>query len=139
MFRPMGQFMRQRSGMAFGVLEGLEGRHLHVIGLLGVVGTRAAVSNIGAGRGKELLGTLDARKWGQGRGLGRGGILRRQAFALLGVENGVPLQERDFALGLLAVVVGLGAGDAVGLDDQLATLALADIAAELLRLFEGQP
>jgi hypothetical protein len=65
--------------------------------------------------------------------------LSGQAFALLGVENGVTLQERNFAFGLLAIVTGFGAGDAVGVDDQLATLALADIAAELLRLFEGQP
>ena len=51
----------------------------------------------------------------------------------------ITFQERDFALGLFALGIGLGAGDAVGINDQLAALALADIAAELLRLFEGQP
>ena len=75
----------------------------------------------------------------QGRGLGRRREMRRQVFALLGVEHGVALHERDRAFGLLAFFVGLGAGDAVGIDDQLAMLALAHIAAELLGLAERHP
>ena len=88
---------------------------------------------------KNRSARFDALHRGQGRGLGLGGVMRGQAFALLGIEHGVALQEGDFPLGLLALVVGLGAGDAVGIDDQLAMLALADIAAELQRLLEGQP
>jgi hypothetical protein len=65
--------------------------------------------------------------------------MRRQLAALLGVEHGVALHERDFALGLLALGIGLGAPDAVGIDHQLAGLALADMPAELDRLLEGQP
>ena len=65
--------------------------------------------------------------------------MRGQAFALLGIEYGVTLHEGDFALALLALVVGLGAGDAVGIDDELAALAFPHMAAELQRLFEGEP
>ena len=36
-------------------------------------------------------------------------------------------------------LVGLGAGDGVGVDDERSLLALADMAAELLRLLEGHP
>ena len=69
-----------------------------------------------------------------------GGLeLRGQSVALLGVEHGVALEERDLALGLVALVVGLGAGDAVGIDDELAGFALTDVAAKLERLPEGQP
>jgi hypothetical protein len=50
-----------------------------------------------------------------------------------------PLHVGDFPLGLLTLGVGLGAGDAVGIDHELAGLALADMPAELDRLFEGQP
>ena len=57
--------------------------------------------------------------------------MRGQAFALLGVEHGVALHEGDFALDLLALVVGLGAGDAVGIDDELAVLALPHMPAQL--------
>jgi hypothetical protein len=76
---------------------------------------------------------------GEGRGLGLGVVMRRQILALLGIEHGVALHEGDFALGLLALVIGLGAGDAVGINDQLAGLALADMAAEFDRLPEGEP
>ena len=128
----MGEFMRERGGVALGVAERLEGRHLHVIRAFGVIGAGAAVADVGAGRGKEPVGALDALRQGQGRGLRLGVVVRGQAFALLGIEHGVALEEGDFPLGLLALVVGLGAGDAVGIDDQLAMLALADIAAEFL-------
>ena len=67
------------------------------------------------------------------------GVLRGQVFALLGVEHGVALEERDRAFGFLALVVGVGADDAVGIDDQLAMFALAHIAAERQSLAEGEP
>jgi hypothetical protein len=68
MFRPVSQFMRQGGGMAFGINGGLERRHLHIIGLLSVIGTRAAMADIGAGRRKEPLGAFDAGNRGQGQG-----------------------------------------------------------------------
>jgi hypothetical protein len=65
--------------------------------------------------------------------------MRGQSVALLGVEYGVTLHVGDFPLGLLALGVGLGAGDAVGIDHEFAGLALADMPAEFERLLEGQP
>ena len=50
---------------------------LHVIRTFGVIGAGAAVADFSTGRGKEPLSTFDAGYRGQGRGLGRGGILRR--------------------------------------------------------------
>jgi hypothetical protein len=76
MFCPVGELMRQRGGMTFGIDERLEGWHLHVIRTLGIEGAISAMPDFSTGRGKELLGAFDARKWGQGRGLGRGAILR---------------------------------------------------------------
>jgi hypothetical protein len=67
---------------------------------------------------------------GEGRRLRPGVVMRRQALALLGIEHGVALQEGNFPLGHLALGVGLGAGDAVGIDHKFAGLALADMAAE---------
>jgi hypothetical protein len=65
--------------------------------------------------------------------------VRGQAFALLGVEHGIAFHEGDRALGLRTIFIGLGAGDLVGIDDELAVLALPHVPAQLLRLFEGQP
>src|SRR6202521_5086696 len=62
-----------------------------------------------------------------------------QPVALLGVEYGAALHVGDFPLGLLALGVGLGAGDAVGIDHQLAGLSLADMPAEFDGLLKGQP
>ncbi len=56
-----------------------------------------------------------------------------QVLALVGVEHGEALEERDRA-GLVAVALGPPAfvvgHEAVGIDDGRAVLALADIAAE---------
>lgn len=62
-----------------------------------------------------------------------------QRNALLGVEHRIALQEGDFALGLFARVAGFGAFDTVGVDDEFAVLALADIGAQFLGLAEGEP
>ena len=63
------QFVRQRGGVALGVAEGLEGRHLHIVRAFGVIGAGAAVADVGAGRGKEPVGGFDALQRGEGRGL----------------------------------------------------------------------
>ena len=65
-----------------------------------------------------------------GRCIGPVPELLRQPVALISIEHGVALHERDFAQDFLALIVGLGAGQAVGIDDQFALFALADIAAE---------
>ncbi len=65
-----------------------------------------------------------------------------QPLALIGVEHGEALEERDGAR-LVAVAVGaltLGLRhEAVGIDHRGAPFALADIAAERERLTEGEP
>jgi hypothetical protein len=68
----VGELMRQRGGMAFGIAEGLERRHLHVIRTFGVIGADSTMADIDAGRGKEPVGALDPGGRGQGRGLGLG-------------------------------------------------------------------
>ena len=55
-FRPVRDLMRQRGGVALGVAEGLEGRHLHMVGAFGIEGAGAAMADVGAGRGKEPVG-----------------------------------------------------------------------------------
>ena len=125
--------------MTLGVPEGLEGRHLYVIRAFGVVGAGSAVPDVGAGRGKEPVGYLDALRQGEGRGVRFRGQVRGQAFALLGIGHGVAFHEGDRALALRTIFIGLAAGDAVGVDDELAMLALAHVSAQLLRLFEFQP
>ena len=52
-----------------------------------------------------------------------------QTVDLLAIEDSVALEERDRMLGLLAVVGGLGARDAIGIDDETAMFALADLTA----------
>ena len=43
---------RQRGGVAHGIAEGLERRHLHIVRTFGVIGARAAMMDVGAGRAK---------------------------------------------------------------------------------------
>ena len=56
---PVGQFVGQRRTVSFGVAEGDEGRHLHVIRLLGVIGRVPAVADVGPRVGEEAVGMLD--------------------------------------------------------------------------------
>ncbi len=63
-----------------------------------------------------------------------------QAFDLLHIEHGVALHEGDgFLLVLAGLRVGLGLGHRVGIDDQAAMLALSDVSAQFVRLFERHP
>ena len=135
----MGQFVRQRGSVALRVPERLERRHLHEVRPLRIKSPRSAMANVGAGRGKETVSSLDPLQRGEGRVLGFRGVEGRKVLALLGIEHGVALQEGNFALDLLALLVRLGSGDPVGIDHKLAGLALPDITAKLQRLLEGQP
>jgi hypothetical protein len=58
-------------------------------------------------------------------------VVLGQSFNLLDVEDGVTLHVVDLALGLLALVIFLSAGDGVGVNDQRAFLALADVGFQL--------
>jgi hypothetical protein len=77
-------FMRERGGVALGVAEGFEGRHLHMVRTFGIKGAGSAVTDDGAGRGKGSVRAFAAL-----RGLGFGGVVRGPAFALFGVEQAV--------------------------------------------------
>ena len=81
--------------MALGILEGLERRHLHIVRAFGVIGTRAAMTDVGAGCSKEPVCGFDALRQRQGRDLGLSCVLRRQTLALLHVEHSVTLHEGD--------------------------------------------
>ena len=70
---PVGQFMRQGGGMALGIPEGLEGRHLDMVAAFGVVGARPTLPDVGAGAGEEPVSLGQPFQRRQGRGLGRGG------------------------------------------------------------------
>ena len=135
----MRELVRARRGVALDIAERLAGRHLNEVGTFGVIGAIAAVADHGAGRIEEAVSGLDALYDRQGRGVGLRRKMRRQVFALLGVEHRVALEERDRAFGVLAFGVRVVTRDAVGIDDQLAMLALAHIAAEALRLAERHP
>ena len=60
--------------------------------------------------------------------------MRGQTVDLLGIEHRVASQERDLAFDFVAVVVGVGPADMVGIDDESAVLALAHLPATLGRL-----
>lgn len=56
MLRPVRAFMGERGVIGFGVLEGLEGRHLHIVEFLRVIGAVSAVLD----RGSETREKLSA-------------------------------------------------------------------------------
>lgn len=87
-----------------------------------------------AGAAHETVGALDSLRQRQRVDRLRI-VMRGQAVDLLDLEHGITLHEWDFLLHVLAVVVRLGARDAVRVDEKRAVLALADLAADLLRLF----
>jgi hypothetical protein len=135
----MGEFMGQCGSVAFGVVESFKRWHLHEVRAFGVVSTGATITNIGAGGSEEPIGGCEASQRSQSQWLGLDCVVSGQAFALLGVENGVTFEEGDFAFAHLTARIGLGARDTIGINDKLAGLALADIAAKCKGLFEGQP
>ena len=119
---------------------GLRRRHLDEVTDDRIERAVAADSDVGATGPDQRLGLGQNKTLGNRRcdGCDRVG----QSFALIGVEHGELLEERDGAR-LVAVAVGalaLGLGDeAVGIDHRGAALALADVAAERERLAEGEP
>jgi hypothetical protein len=79
----MDELMPESGGVALRVLEGLEGRHLHVVRAFGVVGPGSAVADFNAGRGEEDIGGLDALGQEEGMGLGLRVEVGGQPVALL--------------------------------------------------------
>jgi hypothetical protein len=63
----------------------------------------------------------------------------RQAIDLIDAEDGIGFKERDIALDLIAIAIHLGLREPAGVDDQASGFALANVAIQLDRLFEGHP
>jgi len=127
-FRPVDELVRFDGGVALRILEGLGVRQLDEVRAWRIVGLIAAMPEHSAGVGEKPFRFLDQLKR-LAFGLRSNLILFRQAFDLLGIEHAIAFHEGDFPLDVLALVVGLGLGEAVGVDDQGAVLALADVAA----------
>src|SRR5216684_1252092 len=138
--RRMTEFM-QRGAMPVDRLEiGLRRRDLHVVFGRSIEGALAA--NV-----ERYAGGLDQgfdRRLNQARRRWRscGCDLVRQILALVRVENGKTLEERDG----LHLFTGLGRTpfliarhETIGVDDGRAAFALADVAAKRERLTEGEP
>src|SRR3546814_7184961 len=79
------------------------------------------------------VGLLESRDRTR-RLLGAGIIVGGQALDLLAVEDGVALEIGDLALALLAVLVGFGCRQAVGVDDERARLRSEEHTSELQSL-----
>src|ERR1700686_3839060 len=138
--RRMTEFM-QRGAMPIDRLEiGLRRRDLHVVFGRSIEGALAA-------NAKRYAGGLDEgfdRRFNQVRRRWRscGCDLARQIHALVSVENGKTLEERDG----LPLFTGLGRTpfliarhETIGVDDGRAAFALANVAAERERLTKGEP
>src|SRR5271166_4546404 len=92
---PVSAFMGKRRVVTVRVLETLEWRHLDRIGGDAVKRTISAVSD-GCSQGcEELFRVIDAGHWVECR-CGFRVIDFRQSVDLFDVENGVPLEKRDF-------------------------------------------
>ena len=135
----VNQFMQDRAVVTLGIAESLEGRHLHVVEFLRVVGAVAAVLSRSPRGSDEGFGAFDALHGVERRG-GFRVVDFGQAVDLLDVEHAVAFHVGDFALGVLAGrVVMLGAGDAVGVHDQRGFFAFANLRAQLRGLPVGDP
>ena len=136
----MAQLMQGRAVPVDRLEIGLRRRDHHEVRTRRIEGAVAADAEVDAGRPDQRLDPgLDQarqRRWRDGRNLGR------QVFALGGVEDCEPFQERDcgrFLAGLAGASLLVIRHKAVGIDDGGAVLALAHIAAERERLAKGQP
>src|SRR4051812_16549607 len=98
---PVGAFMGKSRVITVRVLEALEWRHLDRIGSDGVERTISAVSDRCSQSCEELLSVLDAGHRVECR-CGFRVINFRQAVDLLDIENGVPLEKRDFQIEFVA-------------------------------------
>ena len=95
-----------------------------------IEGTIATVANVSTAGRKECVRMFDPL-CGIDHRLGLGIEMLWQSLNLLHVENAVSLHERDFAFFLAAVALLFGLGDGVGIDNQIAALALLDVCAQL--------
>ena len=130
MLFPVRQLVQECRIVALGVPESRERRNADEIVCDAVGGFRPALVDVRAELADEGLGARDALRpfsglcWGCVPGL-------RETGDLLGVEDRVALHEGDLARDFLAVLVFLGPGERVRVDDGGTFLALTDMRAEL--------
>lgn len=136
----MTEFVQRRTVPVDRLEIGLRRRHLHVVVRRHIEGAISADAEIDAGGFDQ---GLYARFYQTRRHLRRS---RRdilgQVLALIRVENGEALQERDrlgFLAGFASVPLLVLRHEAISIDDGGAAFALTDISAERQRLAEGQP
>lgn len=108
--RPVGRLMAEDCRVPGGIAEGFERRHLDIVHGRRIVCLVAAVPNDCAGIAEELVGVTDALDRAQER-FGCAMIVVRQAVDLRHVEHRVRFKERNIALHLAAVAVGLRLGE----------------------------
>lgn len=93
-----------------------------------------------AGDGEEAFQPGVAFGGGLRRRIGLGVVVGGQVVDLFDVEDGVAFQVGDFSFDLFAGrFVRFGLLEAVGVHHEAAVLALADMAAQFLRLLESHP
>lgn len=126
-------FMRFRCRVAFPVAKGFRLLMLDQIRTCGVKGPIATMADGGAGCREECFGLFEELHRLALRG-GRFALLRGQTVDLINAEDGVGFQERNCLFHGFARVVGIGAGEAVGVDDQGTVFALANLRAKLVAL-----
>src|SRR5450631_1493997 len=135
----MGRFMGTGRVIALGVTEEFDAGQMDAVGRDDVTGLVTAMNHLCAGRVQEAFGTcdaLDAVRWRSRLAV----IVLRQSVDLLDVENNVTLHEGNGALAVLAAPgVRLGADDLVGINDEAALLAPADMGIQFPGLPEGHP
>src|SRR5262245_14279814 len=90
---PVAELMRQCAAKIYRIEEGLRRRHADEVSSHVVVGLVAADADVCAGRPDQLLGLREDQAGVDRRH--RGSDAFRQSLALLGVEHGEALQERD--------------------------------------------
>jgi len=129
--RPVRQLVRQGRVVGFGATEALEMRHLHMIAAAAIVSPVPTAADVCTRGGEEFLGMVDPLRGVDDR-LGLGIEMLGKSFDLLDIEHAIALHERDLPLFLAAIVLLFGLGDGVGINDQIAALALAHMRAQSL-------
>ena len=115
-------------------------RHLHIIAANVIEGPRPADAEIRTRRGDQRLRALMLFAGRQRRGVGCQPL--RQAVALRGVEHHKAFEKRNragFALRCLPTFAPIVGGEAVGIENRMPALTLADASASGQRLPEGKP
>jgi len=130
--------MTQRCRVGSRIAEGLERRHLDVVGYRRIVGLRPAMANNGAGIAEEAIGILNPLDRIESR-FRTMVVMVRQTVDLVHIEHGIRLQERDFPVDLIAIAIGFRLGEAAREHHSRAGFTLTNRGSELPRLLEGHP